>query len=160
MIQINSNKMFLSIAAALLLFSFGASQAETIRFASTFNSHQEVAGVNPNTPTQSQATAKFIYSTTTHLLSYKIDYSDLSGKPIMAHFHLGARGSNGPVIQTICGKPAPTLLGTCPISVNSTLIGTWKVPDNQRQNLIAGKLFVNIHTDLNPKGEIRGQLNP
>jgi CHRD domain len=68
----------------------------------------------------------------------------------MAHIHQGAAGQNGPVI----------------IPLTRTAEGTWSVPagakltDAQYEAFKAGNLYVNVHTDANKGGEVRGQLKP
>ena len=71
-------------------------------------------------------------------------------QPHAAHIHLGAPGQNGP--------PIITLVGGDP--------GTWTVPDGakltpeQLQSYKAGNLYVNVHTEEHPGGELRTQLKP
>jgi hypothetical protein len=67
----------------------------------------------------------------------------------MAHVHLAARGTPGAVIIPLVGGP-----------------NTWVVPDDaaaltpeQVDAFLAGELYFNVHTEANPNGEIRGQLD-
>jgi len=68
----------------------------------------------------------------------------------MAHIHMGAAGSNGPVI----------------IPLTKSADGTWSVPagaklsDEQMKSYKAGGLYVNVHSEANKGGEIRAQLMP
>jgi hypothetical protein len=67
----------------------------------------------------------------------------------MAHIHQGAKGTNGPVIV--------------PLTKNGD---TYTVPAGAKLNaaqmsaLKAGNLYVNVHTNANKGGEVRGQLQP
>jgi hypothetical protein len=67
----------------------------------------------------------------------------------MAHIHQGAKGQNGPVIV--------------PLTKNGD---TYTVPAGAKLNagqmsaLKSGGLYVNVHSNANKGGEIRGQLNP
>jgi len=67
----------------------------------------------------------------------------------MAHIHEGAAGKNGPVIVPLTKEG-----------------DTYKVPagakltDAQMKSFKAGDLYVNVHTDANKGGEVRGQLKP
>lgn len=152
-----------SMMALASLLAVGAVQAlppmqqESIPFSVTLSSSQEVGPMNANTPPSAGGQGSFTYNKSTRELSFHIQYADLSGIPTMAHFHLGAQGQNGPVLQTICGEPEPTLLGACPAHVAASV---WKVSKKDEVALLAGNVFVNFHTALNPKGEIRGQLTP
>ena len=66
----------------------------------------------------------------------------------MAHIHLGASGTNGPVI----------------VPLNREGVDKWVVPtgaklsDDQYRAYKAGELYVNVHTAEHKGGEIRGQL--
>lgn len=67
-----------------------------------------------------------------------------------AHIHVGATGTNGPVIITLA-KGAD---------------GEWSAPpgakltDEQVRNFKSGELYVNVHSEANKGGEIRAQLAP
>jgi len=67
-----------------------------------------------------------------------------------AHIHEGARGKNGPVI----------------IPLTKSGSDTWTVPagaklsDAQYDAYKAGNLYVNVHSEANKGGEVRGQLAP
>ena len=67
-----------------------------------------------------------------------------------AHIHMAAMGQNGPVI----------------VPLTKTADGVWSVPagakltDAQYDAFKAGNLYVNVHSDANKGGEIRGQLKP
>lgn len=68
----------------------------------------------------------------------------------MAHIHVGAAGKNGPVA----------------VPLNKDGAQGWAVPagskltEAQYQAYKAGELYVNVHTEANKGGEIRGQLKP
>lgn len=66
-----------------------------------------------------------------------------------AHIHLGARGTNGPVIIPLT-KSGDTY--TAPAGA--------KLNDAQMQAFKAGNLYVNVHTARNKGGEVRAQLQP
>jgi hypothetical protein len=67
----------------------------------------------------------------------------------MAHIHQGAKGSNGPVIVPLT-KSGDTY----------TVPAGRKLDAAQMSALKAGNLYVNVHSNANKGGEIRGQLNP
>jgi hypothetical protein len=80
-------------------------------------------------------------------LSYTVNYKDLTGPAVAAHFHdASAPGGNGPPIV-----PAKDV-GTSPIK------GTATLTDAQIADLNSGKVYFNVHTAANPGGEIRGTL--
>ena len=67
----------------------------------------------------------------------------------MAHIHQAARGQNGPVIVPLT-KSGDTY--TAPAGA--------KLTDAQMAAFKAGNLYVNVHSEANKGGEVRGQLNP
>ncbi|GMH44487.1 hypothetical protein BSKO_12439 [Bryopsis sp. KO-2023] len=123
---------------------------------------QEVGGVSNDTPSGARASAFAILhfdKFKNAKLNFRITYAHFSGPLVNAHFHMGVKGVNGPVVQTICGAPAPSLLGECPSRFNSgVLTGVWTVPRDLLDDLLNKGVYINLHTALNMDGEVRGQL--
>ena len=71
-------------------------------------------------------------------------------KGTMAHIHIGAAGKNGPVAVPLAQK------GDNGWSVPAGA----KLTEAQYQAYKAGELYVNVHSDENKGGELRGQLKP
>ena len=67
----------------------------------------------------------------------------------MAHIHRGAKGTNGPVLIPLDKKG----------DTYSAPAGR-KLTAEQLQLLKSGSLYVNVHTNRNKGGEVRGQLQP
>jgi hypothetical protein len=84
-------------------------------------------------------------------LRWRLEWFALTGKPIAAHVHVGARGKAGRVIIFICGS-APR--DPC---INERG-GSFRISQAQAQALENGNIYVNLHTRRNPAGEVRGQL--
>ena len=125
-------------------------RAETVSFTA------ELRGKNEVQPNDSKATGTFTatYDTKSKRLTWNGAYSDLSGPATMAHFH-------GP-IEPKWQQPHPfgdvadvTVIIT---PITSPFEGAATLTDEQAAELIAGKWYVNIHTDAYPAGEIRGQV--
>lgn len=73
-------------------------------------------------------------------------FRGLSSGLVGAHIHNAPAGENGPVIADL-----DTLI------FGNVIDGTWD-PTGFLDALMAGELYVNVHTENNPGGEIRGQL--
>ena len=86
------------------------------------------------------------YDTASKKLSWKGTISGLSGPATAAHFHAGEAGKNGAVVIPITGADKGSFEGSATLT------------DAQEADLMAGKLYVNIHTAANKGGEIRGQV--
>lgn len=132
--------------------------AALVVLTATITTTQEVP--TPTVTTPAIGAGVFVFDPTTNTLNFTIAYKGLSGAATAIHFHNGAPGAAAPVVQTICGAPAPALLGACPTNNGGFLTGTWTVPAALVPVLLAGGLYVNIHTGMNAAGEIRGQINP
>ena len=92
-------------------------------------------------------TADIDYDAASKKLSWKLTYSGLSGPATAAHFHgPAAAGANAGVAVAI------------PNATSSPVEGSATLTDEQAADLMAGKLYINVHTAANPGGEIRGQV--
>jgi hypothetical protein len=130
---------FAALAFALVLA--WPARAEVVNLKATMDAKSEV----PPNSSPANGTLTATYDTGSEKLSWKGSYSGLSGPATAAHFHSGEAGKNGPVAVPI--TPA-----TSPFEGSATLT------DAQANDLLAGKLYVNVHTEANKGGEIRGQV--
>ena len=79
-------------------------------------------------------------------LTWNGTYSGLTGPATAAHFHGPAKaGENAGVL-------VPVTATSSPFTGEATLDAA------KAADLEAGKMYFNIHTAANPKGEIRGQV--
>ena len=95
--------------------------------------------------------------------SVAVDLDALIGPVTAAHFHGPAPiGANAGAIRTICATQVDCATGF----TGGTATGTWRATDPQALTpglvdaLLAGDLYVNVHTSVHPGGEIRGQIVP
>jgi len=95
-------------------------------------------------------TGDFVVDTETGALSGSVEVSGTTGVPTMAHIHQGAPGVAGPVLVAL--EP----------NSDSTV---WTVPEGAALDAAGiaafenGELYVNVHTEANPSGELRAQLD-
>ncbi len=134
---------------ALVLIAFASclmsarAEAETIIYHATLNGAAEV----PPTKSEGTGTAMATIDTDSKMLSYKVQYTGLSGQVMMGHFHGPAAASeNAAILISMVTK------------LNSPILGMAKLSDTEIADFQAGKVYVNLHTKENPTGEIRGQL--
>jgi CHRD domain len=102
--------------------------------------------VPPNT-SAGTGTADVDFDPASKKLSWKLTYSGLTGPATAAHFHgPGEPGKNAGVAVAI------------PNATSSPAEGSATLTDAQAADLLAGKYYINVHTQANPGGEIRGQV--
>ncbi len=100
----------------------------------------------PSVSTAATGTAWAVLSADSKTLTYRVTYANLSSSFTASHFHLGAISTNGAVVEPI------TFTG-------NTAQGEWtNIPDSIVSALMTGKIYINIHSNNYPGGEIRGQL--
>ena len=102
------------------------------------------ANETPAVTTSATGTVEGSLNKTTNMLTYKISYSGLT--PTSMHIHTGFAGTAGAVAIDL---GAPTA---------SPAQATVMLTDAQETDLLAGKLYVNIHTLANAGGELRAQI--
>ncbi len=109
-----------------------------------------LSGSQETPPNKSAARGTVIvsYNTETKFLQLAGDYQNLSDTVTGSHIHRGAPGVAGPIIITLTNSRDST--GT--ITVSTTL------PDSLEADLLAGNMYVNVHSKTFPNGEIRAQL--
>ena len=102
----------------------------------------------PPTASAGWGNGSVTYDRITNQLTWSIAYDSLSAPLQAAHFHgPAASGTNAGVM--------------IPINVTfSPLQGSAVLTEAQEAELMAGRLYVNMHTPTYPNGEIRGQVIP
>ena len=78
-------------------------------------------------------------------LRYKLAVDGLTGPAVASHIHTGAVGVSGSVLYGL-QIPDPAISGAFPITGNDATL------------LANGGAYFNVHTSINPGGEIRGQI--
>jgi hypothetical protein len=132
------------VLVACLMGIAWAEMAQAESFKVQLSGAQEV----PPVQTSGTGTADLTYDPSTRVVTWTIAYSGLSGTATMAHFH-GPTGSKIVIWLSKKGSPAES-----PIKGESTL-------DPEHAQLFeSGDLYINVHTQAHPGGELRGQVVP
>jgi hypothetical protein len=125
------------LSACLLLLLTAPAFAEIIYTAT-------IDGPTAGTSSAATGTATFTLNDAGTEVSYVVEMTGLEGFETGAHIHNAAPGSAGPRFHTF-------LLG-------SPKVGVWSVGEFELDELNAERVYVNVHSDLFPTGEIRGNL--
>jgi hypothetical protein len=158
------------ITVAVLAAAFAApTLAQVEGFFAGLKSHSEVPVRSTTGLGSFQAT---LMSPTA--LSYTLTYINLEGQAQQSHIHVGSAWDNGGISVFLCTNIAGGSASTpaCPSS-GGTVTGTLTSSDvlgPTDQGIAAGEFdellramrdgaaYVNVHSDLFPAGEIRGQI--
>jgi hypothetical protein len=161
-------------AGIILLFS--TAQASTIDVAGIYSASLSGQSEIPSVNTQASGEATFDSSaqaaalgsataaaSSSNQMAYEINLQNID-EVTAAHIHTGNDDENGPIVVTLFDPETPTdeINGEL---VNGTLTSqNLEGPLDGRQisELIdlfdAGEAYVNVHTQTNPDGEIRGTI--
>ncbi|MBK7029426.1 MAG: CHRD domain-containing protein [Bacteroidales bacterium] len=117
---------------------------------------QETTNVDPATPEDAMAICNFYVNSSLDSIWLNVVADQLSGPIQSAHFHNGKAGNSGPVVvdlnNFIQGNQISGLL--TPSSPN--FVSDFDFDEFVRR-MLSDDIYINIHTSLNPAGEVRGQ---
>jgi hypothetical protein len=133
-------RYFIVLLAAVGLVVAPAGALADTGFSATIDGLQEV----PPNPSAGTGTGIFILNNAQTQLSFNISYGGLGSPETAAHIHNAPAGVNGGLVF--------------PLPAANPKVGVWAIPAAMVAQLLAGNLYVNIHTSQFPGGEIRGQI--
>jgi hypothetical protein len=130
----------------------------TLSFDTWLNSGSETGTIDPTTPASAMGLCNLAVSSMMDTLWVNMVADSLSGAITGTHFHTGLPGVAGPVVVSLTGF------------VNGNDISGYVLPGGPQfttsldfshfvTDAIEGGIYVNIHTALNPAGEVRGQVS-
>ena len=148
------------IAAVFLLRSGGTAQAQVVRFTANLSGDQE---------TPARCSDRRVRYRDRHngfgdrTVSWSIDVFNMPSGTNNAHFHVGGPGVAGPTVVNIA---FPRQIsndfnlsgighGGQPERAADQGIRSW---DDFIQSLLGGQMYLNVHSNVNSGGEIRGQV--
>jgi hypothetical protein len=136
-----------SISRRLLFVVAGVSSLSWAASAAPMSISVPLTGAEqvPPVQTSGKGTAELTYDPDTRIVTWTINFSDLSGPATMAHFHGPAMaGKNGPVILWLTNKGSPA---ESPIKGNATL-----TPD-QAKEFSAGQWYITFTRIRTPEAK-------
>jgi hypothetical protein len=151
------NLLLFVILATILSVSVGFAAEKSFKAKLTGN------GEVPSVKTTAKGEVKFKLSSDGKELSYKLDVKNIEN-PTAAHIHRGMKGKNGPPVANLFTGPkkegkfsGELSMGTITANdLSGDLMG--KSLDDLVKLIKSGDIYVNVHTDANPDGAIRGQV--
>ena len=134
------------LLAGLVLLAAPA-RAETVKFEAMLDQDQAVPA--PTAVAEAGGRAYVTLETDSNEIAWVIEYYSLSGEITAMHFHGPAGHGEAGDVAVIIDNTSETV---------GELTGTAQITAEQVQHMMDGLWYVNIHTELNGAGEIRGQL--
>ena len=130
-----------------------------------------LSGFEEVPPVFSRARGSFAarFNAAANAIEYELSYTDLSSPATAAHLHFGQPGVNGEIFAFLCGgDQSPACSGqSATIRGEITPDDVLPIPDQGLEEgdlqgaleiMRRGLAYVNVHTELIPRGEIRGQV--
>src|SRR5579859_4253082 len=135
--------VIVGVVSALILAGVSVAGARMTVWTAALSSGQEV----PKQVVKDTAAHGLFKGTLTGTtLKWKLTFAKLTGPATAAHIHMAAKGKSGNVVVPLCTPCKSGMTGKA--SLTGAELSAFK------KHL----LYVNVHTQKNPDGEIRGQL--
>lgn len=126
-----------------------------LAYDSWMNVEQQTDPIDPSTPENAMGLMHMYVNEAVDSLEVHFLVDNLSGPVTASHFHMGAAGVPGPVIIPLTGA----------LDGNMAMVTLEALEFSDEMDFyefllesIKGNVFINVHTELNPDGEIRGQV--
>lgn len=146
--EVNKMKIFhrwaLITFVAILPYSFV--QAQTVQMTVPMSGAHEV----PPVATPAMGTATLTVDRATGTMSGSVIFSGLTSPATTGHIHHGAVGIDGPAIAILAGGRGST--------AGTMIVPSFVLSPAQMIALGNNEFYINVHSQANPDGEIRGQI--
>ena len=153
----------LLLATALLVLAAAPTSAQTFTLTASLSGAGEASQTANGVNTGAFGDAVVTVDLTAQALTYNVRVFNLPSGVSASHIHVGAERTAGPVVVNF----APPV----PASNDFSYTGVVKFSefvlrpdqgirssDDMVQAILGGNSYVNVHSSVNPGGEIRGQL--
>lgn len=161
--------IFVTVIVALVTITVGAiidfptsafaGEQQQGRFITELTGFEEVPPVND---TSAIGVAEFKLGQDN--IMYTVNVTDIENVTA-AHIHNGQVGENGPIVVTLFKEDTPTVAMTTGVLSEGNITATnlegpmaGKLLSNLTSAMRNEQTYVNVHTQQNPNGEIRGQI--
>jgi hypothetical protein len=165
----------IQLAAAVAVVAIASVVATTALAGGGSKVREELTGLQEVPVVLTGAEGKFKARLFSDRIEYELRYEDLEGDVLQSHIHIGQRLANGGISAFLCtnlgnGTPGTPACPPDPATVTGTITAE-DVIGPANQGIAAGEIdelveaikdgwtYANVHSDLAPTGEIRGQLN-
>lgn len=159
-VVLTSLSLITALASTIYLSSvsvFAEPRGVQQKFSAQLSGDQEVP------PIQTNASGMAWFKSNQDSLEFELNVTDLQGIT-MAHIHNGKKGEIGPPVVPLYKSDSPTILMNGKLASGNITANilegsmTGKQIANLTTVMKKGETYVNVHTQQNPNGEIRGQI--
>jgi hypothetical protein len=149
------------LAAAACAATATSAAAQTFTLTAALTGSEETPAPGNNTGAFGNATVTVDLGART--VAYRVEVFNLPSGVTASHIHVGGPGTTGPIIVNF----APPLTASNDFSYAGTVPqGEFlmrgdqgiRSADDVFQAILGGNTYVNVHSQVNPAGEIRGRL--
>ncbi len=165
--MISKARLVAIAAAAIVGFSAVPASAQSYTLIATLTgAGEQTTSATATTPpinTAAFGDATIIVDLGARTVTYTVRVFNLPSGVSASHIHVGAAGTPGPVVVNF----APPLTASNDFGFSGVVKDTEFVlrpdqgirsADDMFQAILGGNSYVNVHSQVNPGGEIRGQL--
>lgn len=131
----------------------------------SFNANLSGSSEVPPTPINATGNTEFQVVSDKKELTYSLNVEGLEGIT-EAHIHKGKVGVNGPVVVTLYNSQSPSTESNTSLTIKENITSAkleGPLAGKQLSDLINimnnGTAYVNVHTEQNPLGSIRGEIS-
>jgi hypothetical protein len=158
-----TSRWLLPLFAVAALIGFGAAPASAQQFTLTATLTGAGETPAPGINTGAFGSATVVVDMTARTVTYTVNVFNLPSGVTASHIHAGAVGTAGPVVVNF----APVLNSSNDFTFSGVVQDTTfalqpnigiRSADDMFQAILGGNSYVNVHSTVNPGGEIRGQL--
>src|SRR3954451_1430309 len=149
--------VMLAVAAASMLATAHATYAATTAARSTsyairatLNTRQEVPAPKDAVHAKGTFTGKLTLAGKKSRFTWTLKLSHLSGHVVKADIDMAPRGKRGITMLPLCKK--------CRLNSHGAYVGPYVDNEVFVKAILHGRMYVNVTTKRNPKGELRGQI--
>jgi hypothetical protein len=152
------------LMAGLLALAATPASAQSFTLTATLTGAGEASQTTNGVQTGAFGDATIIVDLTARTVNYTVRVFNLPSGVTASHIHVGAeKAGNGPVVV---GFTVPTTASN-DFGFSGTVADTAFIlapaigirsADDMFQAILGGNTYVNVHSQVNPGGEIRGQL--
>jgi hypothetical protein len=155
-IVISFSLMMTALTSATTVFAVQGGEDKQ-KFTAQLSGDQQIP------PIQTSASGMAWFKPMQDNIGFEVNVTDIQGVT-MAHIHSGKQGENGPPIVPLFKSDTPSGQMSGVLAKGNATADTFQGPMAGKpiSDLITamqnGETYVNIHTQQNPDGEIRGQI--